>query len=291
MQKAVFRKPVALDGFVGVDMHFHTDRSQDSLARIDNTLRRARKLGIGVAITDHNTVSGALRCFNAKGVLVIPGVELTSQEGSHTILYFSTKRECAEWARKVLAPLRRKDPFRLPVSTTELYERAKPYNAVICAPHPFGIGITGIHKSRITQKMERSIDVVEGINAYTTHRMNLRAIAWAEELEKPITAGSDGHVAAELGQALSFCEADNVHEFLHELVRGHSLAMGKENSLYEKARVGFEKEEHFFHEAHKTHRAFRLLRDQFGSEWTYLKSRVKNGLLHRSHAWFERHHG
>lgn len=284
MAKVVFRRPAAQDGFVGVDMHFHTDRSQDSLARIDMTLRRARKLGIGLAVTDHNTVSGALKCFNAKGVLVIPGVELTSHEGSHTILYFSTKRECEEWARKVLAPLRRKDAYRLPASTIELYERAKQYNALICAPHPFGLGITSVHHGKITKAMERKIDVVEGINAYTTHKMNMRAIEWAASIDRPVTAGSDGHVVSELGQALTFADAENVHEFLHELARGHAIAVGKENSMYEKARIGLAKERHYFHCAHKAHHGLRLLRDQLGVEWGYLKSRVKERLLRRHDA-------
>jgi hypothetical protein len=116
--------------------------------------------------------------------------------------------------------------------------------------------------------------------------MNLKALAWAERIGKPVTAGSDGHVVAELGQGLTFCEADDLRGFLDEVRRGHSIAMGRENSLYEKARVGLEKEKRFFHSAHHEHHAIRLLRDQFGPEWTYFKKRVKDGM----HNHWLRHH-
>jgi predicted metal-dependent phosphoesterase TrpH len=296
MAKAVFREPdregLAEAGFTGVDMHFHTDRSMDSLARIDLVLKKAKKLGVGVAMTDHNEVAGGLRfAKNRQGVLVIPGVELTSSEGTHTILYFGTRRECEDWSRRVLAPLKKKDPFRLPATTEELYERAQPYNAVVCAPHPFGTGAVGVHKIHVTKKMVRLIDAVEGINAYVTHAMNTRAIQWADRIKKPVTAGSDGHVLAELGQALTFCQAHDAHEFLDEIQRGHCIAMGKENSLYEKAMVGLVKEDAFLGRAHRNHEGLHLLRGQLGAEWSYLKAKVKKGALHRMHHLFHAHHG
>lgn len=296
MGKVVFREPdregLSAAGFLGVDMHFHSDKSFDSLARIDHALRRAKKLGIGIAFTDHNETSAGVKFFrNTKNVFVIPGIELTSSEGTHTLLYFSTARACQEFTSKVLKPLKRKDPFKLPITTEDLYESAKRHQAVVCAPHPFGPGVTGVHKIRITRAMERSLDCVEGVNAYATHEMNAKAVRWADRLKKPITGGSDGHLVAELGQALTFCQSHDVHEFLDELRRGHCIAMGRENSLYEKAIVGVEKEESFVGRARKHHEGAKLVKDQLGVEWSYLKQRVKKGWMHEEHKLFRAHHG
>jgi len=44
-----------------VDLHFHSTYS-DGLNGIDKIAARARKLGIGIAITDHNEIRGATTC-------------------------------------------------------------------------------------------------------------------------------------------------------------------------------------------------------------------------------------
>ena len=70
-----------------VDTHFHSSYS-DGLNRIDKIVERARRLGIGIAITDHNEIRGALEIDQYKDVLSIPGIELTVAEGSHLLVYF-----------------------------------------------------------------------------------------------------------------------------------------------------------------------------------------------------------
>ena len=296
MAKVVFRAPdiegLAEADFIGMDLHYHTDRSLDSVARINNVIRRAKKMKIGLAMTDHNQTSGGIDFFkNKQKVPVIPAVELTSKEGTHTLLYFYTAKDCRAWTKKILNPLKKKDPFRLPATTEELYESAQDYNAVICAPHPYGPGATGVHKIRITKKMLKMINVVEGLNAYNLHSLNVKAVKWADRIKKPVTAGSDGHVVAELGQALTFCQAHNVHEFLDELKRGHCIAMGKENSIYEKAIIGIEKEHSFVGRAHKKHIGMKLVKDQMGAEWNYLKKKLSHKFRHKRHEHFHGHHG
>ncbi|HEX5681637.1 MAG TPA: PHP domain-containing protein, partial [Desulfobacterales bacterium] len=70
-----------------VDMHFHSDLSDghDSIAAI---ARRAAELGIGIAVTDHNSIHGAVEIDRFKEVFSIPGIELTSYEGTHLLVYF-----------------------------------------------------------------------------------------------------------------------------------------------------------------------------------------------------------
>ena len=44
-------------GFTSVDMHLHSNYS-DGSANVISLLKKAKKMGIGLAITDHNEVAG-----------------------------------------------------------------------------------------------------------------------------------------------------------------------------------------------------------------------------------------
>ena len=60
-------------GYTPVDMHIHTLHS-DAAISIPSLLTRAKHLGIGVAITDHNEIQGVLEaCDHPRDALVIPG--------------------------------------------------------------------------------------------------------------------------------------------------------------------------------------------------------------------------
>ena len=92
MERIIFEKPdinKLKKDFTLVDMHFHTDYSIDSFNNIKDSLEICKKLGIGLAITDHNEIKGAEKAIkNNKNMLIIPGMEITSIEGIHTIFYF-----------------------------------------------------------------------------------------------------------------------------------------------------------------------------------------------------------
>ena len=70
-----------------VDLHFHSHYS-DGLNGVAKIAERARKLGIGIAITDHNEIRGALEMEQYGDIFSIPGIEITSAEGSHLLVYF-----------------------------------------------------------------------------------------------------------------------------------------------------------------------------------------------------------
>ena len=63
-----------------VDMHFHSNHS-DGFNKISSIAARAQELNIGIAITDHNAIQGALEIDNYKDILSIPGIEVTSMPG------------------------------------------------------------------------------------------------------------------------------------------------------------------------------------------------------------------
>ncbi|MEJ2641699.1 MAG: PHP domain-containing protein, partial [Desulfosarcinaceae bacterium] len=82
-----FEKPdldILTRRFTVVDMHFHSHHS-DGLNPISKIADQARRLGIGVALTDHNAIDGAVEIDQFEDLLTIPGMELTSQEGTHLL--------------------------------------------------------------------------------------------------------------------------------------------------------------------------------------------------------------
>ena len=92
--KVDFRKPdikaLRQKGMCLVDMHFHT-RYSDTYTRVSSILKRAERLGIGVAITDHNEIEGALKARKLAGdLLVVVGEEIKTRQGE--ILAYSVKK-------------------------------------------------------------------------------------------------------------------------------------------------------------------------------------------------------
>ena len=230
MSKAIFAKPnipeLKKQGYVCMDMHFHS-RFSDGLSKISSIHKRCKKLGIGVALTDHNECKGALKIVKYKDIIAIPGIEITSCEGIHTLFYFYNPKELEEFHKKVVEKSRKGNPYSdLDIGIIEIVESAKRYNCKISTAHPFGPWNTGIHK--FTKKSEyrkilKKIDFVEAINSSTKHHANVDAIKWAKRIGKPFTGGSDGHAACFLGNTVTCVKSRNVLDSMKK-----SLVVGTE---------------------------------------------------------------
>ena len=71
-----------------VDLHMHTDYSPDSETSPERLVARCLKMGLNcIAVTDHNTIEGALEVQRIAPFLVIVGEEITSSEGEITGLF------------------------------------------------------------------------------------------------------------------------------------------------------------------------------------------------------------
>jgi predicted metal-dependent phosphoesterase TrpH len=277
-------------GYTGYDMHFHTEYSMDGLSRIKDVIKKAYSLGIGVAITDHNQIKGNVKASKNKlGVNIIPGIEVTCVEGVHTLYYFYTQDELQEFYKKEVEPHMTHNPFFAHIKTEELMIKADKYNCIIDSPHPFAPGITGIHKIKITKEMKKRIKIIEGLNGYNLRKLNKKAIFWAAQSRKPMTAGSDGHTTTELAQVLTFAKASDTEEVFKQILKNMNILQGVEEKLLEKAILAFEKEETYLNRAHKRKEEKLLLKSQFGTEYNYLRQSIKkkeNDLL----AYFKMHH-
>ena len=81
-------------GYNLIDMHVHSEASKDCSVSLQDILKRAKKLGIGVAITDHDEIDSAIDGIkNNLDVLVIPGIEVSAKNRRHVLFYFYDKKE------------------------------------------------------------------------------------------------------------------------------------------------------------------------------------------------------
>ena len=102
-----------------VDLHLHTRYSPDCNSSLRIIIDQCRKLEIGcVAITDHNTIDGALAVKELAPFPVIVSEEIMSQDGE-IIGYF----------------LKESIPGNLPPE--EVMARIKDQGGLVCLPHPF----------------------------------------------------------------------------------------------------------------------------------------------------------
>ena len=65
-----------------VDLHLHSNFSHDGQSSIESLIERCRELGLDrIALTDHNTVEGALKLARMAPELTIVGEEAKTLEG------------------------------------------------------------------------------------------------------------------------------------------------------------------------------------------------------------------
>ena len=271
----------------GVDMHFHTRYSMDGVSRITNMIKKAKKKNIGFAVTDHNEIKGVISAFkNRKGALVIPGIEITCKNGVHILSYFYTKCELEQFFNKNIKPRLKKNPYKADISISELANKLKDYNSIICAPHPFAAGSVSLHKINPTKKLIRSLDLVEVINGYNFRRFNMKAVYWAASNNKAVCGGSDGHTTLELGKVLTFTKGTDIESIFKEILKNRAVVIGKEEHLIFKMYMTARKETAYLKQSKKQKMAAKVLRTQLGTEYRHLKSKLKQGRM--SHI-LERH--
>ncbi|MGM5488023.1 MAG: PHP domain-containing protein [Nanobdellota archaeon] len=270
-----FEKPdshkLQSQGYTAFDMHFHTSHSRDAIARITTALKKARASNFGFAVTDHNTISGARQALQQRIVPVIPGIEVTSAEGIHTLFYFDNYSELEEFYREDIKPS--SNPFFIDRPNYDIIQAATGYNCVICCPHPFSAGAPGLMNHEITPSHLGNFAAVELINGYNTHVMNRKAVDYFKNSSLAITGGSDAHTTHELGSVLTYAES-SPKEFLETLRKRRTKVVGKEKNIFEKAVLALVKEETYIARAHHESKAMQLIGSQCKTELAYMRERM-----------------
>ncbi|MDW5564271.1 MAG: PHP domain-containing protein [Methanomassiliicoccus sp.] len=250
MNDGIFRERItaeriAEEGPTAVDMHFHTNHS-DSHTTVTSALRRAKRLGLGVAITDHNTISGSEEAYRAgSGTLIVPGIEVSAADGPHILLYFYDLDNLREYYEKHVRPFKRSSPYlAIELDSWDIVRRSEGYNCVRVAAHPYGYLLfnKGLQKCIEARYLEQEIlehfDGIEVMCGGMTRKLNDKAAALAERFLKGRTGGTDGHLLHDLGNVVTVGPSDDLDGFLGDVVERRTRAIGREKTTVQKTVMG-----------------------------------------------------
>ena len=222
-----------------VDMHFHS-RYSDGMNRIHEIVDQARKLGIGIAVTDHNNIRGALEIDAYTDLLTIPGIEITAAEGAHLLVYFYDCKTLQTFYEKHVVPFMGPDVMSsLSLTMAEILERTCDYRCLPVFAHPYCAMYTGVCNPQFSAKeLDRLLRMAAGIevlNANNLKKWNLKCALLGFNLRGVMVGGSDGHSLGHMGQAVSYARcAKNREDFLEAVRRQENKVMGKEVALLRK---------------------------------------------------------
>ena len=189
------------------ELHVHTRFSPDCATPPNKLVERCQKVGVNcVAITDHNTIQGALAVQEIAPFLVIIGEEVKSTAGEITGLFLN---------KEIPAGL----------SPMETVERIKAQGGLISIPHPFDRMRRSVITAPALEEVLPHADIIEAFNARNTFATaNSRAKALAQERGLLMSAVSDAHTLLELGRAyVEMPEFDGTPEGFKESLRQGQL--------------------------------------------------------------------
>jgi predicted metal-dependent phosphoesterase TrpH len=225
--------------FTVVDLHFHTNHS-DGLNSVKTIAERARELGIGVAITDHNEIQGAVEIAAEKDLLTIPGIEITSAEGTHLLVYFYSIAGLKKFYKNDLKPYMGHDVMSsTELTMEEIIQRARKYNSLVVFPHPYCAMYTGICNYQFSSDQLETLlqmcDGIEAINSENLKKWNLKSALLGFNLNKALTGGSDGHTLYHMGRVVTYSECIPTRKaFLDTIKNRQTKVIGKEISMLRK---------------------------------------------------------
>jgi len=217
-------------------MHVHSKYS-DSFSRIPVILKVARHQNIGISITDHNEIRGAVQAAQQKNIFTIPGIEITCSEGTHILAYFYTINDLQHFFKKYIRKNRSKNPTRrTSVPAQVLLDYLDTYTCITVAAHPTFpsvIGLkTAIDKRILPRKILKQITAIEALSGTLTKNMNQRAILFAQQLGKPVTGGSDAHTVGVIGGITTSAQATTTDEFLDAIKKNENQIEGTPTKIH-----------------------------------------------------------
>jgi predicted metal-dependent phosphoesterase TrpH len=222
-----------------VDLHFHSNYS-DGLNSVSKIAQRARSLGIGLAITDHNEIRGALELDLHEDIFSIPGIEITSAEGSHLLVYFYDTEELRRFYELHVVPHMGYGVMSsLSLPMAQIIQRARQHECLIIFPHPYCALYTGICNLQFSpgqlEELFHMVDGIEAINASNLNRWNLKCTVLGFNLGKSMVGGSDGHALNHMGRSVTYAPVSKDRRaFLDALRQQNNQVVGKEITLLRK---------------------------------------------------------
>jgi len=189
---------------IRADLHIHTAYSCDCNTSLRRLIARCHKVGINcVAITDHNTMAGALEMKRLAPFKVIVGEEIETTAGE-IIGYF-----LSEEIPKGLSPL-------------ETARRIREQGGAVCIPHPFDrMRLSALHH----QNLETLLPYIDIVEVFNSRLLLRRQCAMAQRFAQAhgllSSAGSDAHTIFEVGNAhVEMPDFNGKDQFLLALAQG-----------------------------------------------------------------------
>jgi len=192
---------------VRADLHIHTKYSVCSSISIKSLIKACKRRGIDyVAITDHNTISGAIeadKSASRTGIKVIIGEEIRTRGGEIIGLFLNEK-------------------IKPHFSPEETVDRIKEQGGIVYVPHLFD----RLRRSRLKVNDDdnfwKKVDIIEVFNSRCLFSAdNVAAKSFARKLEKIYGAGSDAHTELEIGNSFVLIDDFNsTRTFLRSLKKG-----------------------------------------------------------------------
>lgn len=173
-----------------IDLHCHSEASPDSSSPLEEIPQRCVEKGITIqAITDHNVIWGAQKLQeiiygrSEIPLTIIVGEEISTTEGELIGLFLKEKIEAG-------------------FSPEDTVREIEKQEGLVLLPHGFDPLKRWHLKMEARKKITASIDIVETFNSRISRpRWNRAAVKWAEERGVPMSAGSDAHTIADIGNA------------------------------------------------------------------------------------------
>lgn len=177
-------------GKMRIDLHCHSEASPDSSSPFIDIANRCVEKEISVqAITDHNCIWGAQELqqyVNSRSDLpltIIVGEEISTTEGELIGLFLTENVEAG-------------------LTPGETVRNIKEQGGLILLPHGFDPLKRWHLKMEARKEIRSSIDIVETFNSRISRpHWNRAAAKWAEEHGVVMSAGSDAHTVADVGNA------------------------------------------------------------------------------------------
>ncbi|MGH7760632.1 MAG: PHP domain-containing protein [Candidatus Dormibacteraceae bacterium] len=165
-----------------VDLHLHSCYSHDGQSTLEELVERCAECGLDrIALTDHNTVEGALALAQIAPSLAIVGEEAKTREGEVIGLFIT----------------RRIPPY---MAAEDVMDMIHKMGGLTYLPHPLDRHRSHFSAERVLELADR-IDIIETYNAWCEPAENQAAALLAKDLEKVSATGSDAHAASELGRS------------------------------------------------------------------------------------------
>lgn len=187
-----------------VDLHMHTSFSRDCRVPPETVAATCQKRGLGaIAVTDHNTIAGALAVQKIASFPVIIGEEIKTSRGEIIGLFL-------------------KEEIPRGLEPRETIARIRDQGGIVGVPHPMDRLRRSVLRFGSLMEIIDEVDYLEVLNSRVIiPQDNKNAWALAQARKIPMSAGSDAHTVYEYGRAyVEMPEFKGREDFLAALRQG-----------------------------------------------------------------------